>query len=667
MLLYAGTIFLSSFLLFLVQPVIAKHILPWFGGAASVWIICLVFFQFALLLGYAYADFVARRLTPRVQAILHSSLLVVSLLTLPITPDPAWKPLGDENASWRIVALLTASIGLPYFLLSSTSPLVQVWFARARPGASPYRLFALSNLASLLALFGYPIVIEPLIAARTQSWVWSGIFALYVAGCLACVWRNATASSPHVVQSAGATDDRPAPSVADYAVWTTLAAIGSVLLLAVSNHLTQNIASVPLLWVLPLGLYLISFIFSFDAAGWYRPRLYAGILAALLVGVAYVLVDPDMRLNLPVQITLFSAVLFVACMLCHTELAHLKPAPRHLTGFYLTVSLGGAIGAILVGLLAPITLKDYLELEIALVILAALVALRSRDWLVKAPLMAGFSALALVGWAHAYATFDPNNVIARNFYGVIRVVELGAPNDPDRARSLVHGTIDHGRQFLAPERQREPAGYFRHAGGIGRAMSMLPDGPRRIGIIGLGAGALAAYGRDGDVIRFYEINAAVVDFAVSRFSYMSDSRARVDTVLGDGRLALERESPQAYDLLAADAFSGDAIPVHLITAEAMTLYRRHVKPGGIIAFNVSNRFVDMAPMVAKIARAQGLHAVLCRDVDLKTGKRMSDWVLVSDDPRLADRPELRGLAQPIPDTTAAMWTDDFSNLLQVLR
>jgi len=664
MFLYAVTIFLSAFLLFLVQPIIAKQILPWFGGAASVWIVCLVFFQSILLLGYAYADFIARRLTPRVQAFVHGALLIVSLLVLPITPDPSWKPLGDENPSWRIVALLTVTIGLPYFLLSSTSPLVQAWFARTRPGASPYRLFALSNLASLLALFGYPIVVEPLVATRTQSGIWSVAFAVYVLACAICAWQ-AHRSTPLATAGAVRSDDGPAPKLADYALWATLAAIGSVLLLAITNHLTQNIASVPLLWVVPLGLYLITFILSFDAAGWYQPRWYAFALSLLLVVAVYSLVSPDMRMNLWVQVGLFLAILFVACMLCHTELAHLKPAPGHLTGFYLTLSLGGAAGAVLVGLVAPVTLPDYLELEIGLVTLTALLWLRMREWRIRVALTVTLVTLSILGFRHAFNVFDSKASFARNFYGVVHVATLGAPNSPDRARALVHGVIDHGRQFLAPERRREPVSYFRPSGGIGRAISMLPERPRRMGVVGLGPGALAAYGRPGDVIRFYEINTLVLDLARSHFTFMSDSPSQIETVLGDGRLALEREAPQAYDLLVADAFSGNAIPVHLITSEALALYRRHIAPGGIIAFNVSNRYVDMAPMVRKIAQAQGMHAVLCRDSDGRVA--ISSWVLVSNDPNLADHPALRGIVQPIADTSAGLWTDDFNNLLQVLK
>ena len=664
MFLYAVTIFLSAFLLFLVQPIIAKQILPWFGGAASVWIICLVFFQSILLLGYAYADFVSRRLTPRAQAVVHGALLVVSLLVLPITPDPSWKPLGDENPSWRIVLLLAATIGLPYFLLSSTSPLIQAWFARARPGASPYRLFALSNLASLLALFGYPIVIEPLIATRTQSGIWSVAFAMYVLACALCVWR-AHRSTSLVTVDAVRSGDGPAPKITDYALWATLAAIGSVLLLAITNHLTQNIASVPLLWVVPLGLYLVTFILSFDAAGWYQPRIYAFALSLLLVVAVYSLVTPDMRMNLWVQVGLFLAILFVACMLCHTELARLKPAPGHLTGFYLTLSVGGAAGAILVGLVAPVALPDYLELEIGLITLTALLWLRMREWRIRVALTITLIPLVILGARHAMNVFDPKASFARNFYGVIHVATLGAPTSPDRARALVHGVIDHGRQFLAPERRREPVSYFRTNGGIGRAISMLPQRPRRMGVVGLGPGALAAYGRPGDTIRFYEINTLVVDLARSHFTFMSDSPSQIETVLGDGRLALEREAPQAYDLLVADAFSGNAIPVHLITSEALALYRRHIAPGGIIAFNVSNRYVDMAPMVRKIAQAQGMHAVLCRDSDGRNA--ISSWVLVSNDPNLANHPALREIVQPIADTSAGLWTDDFNNLLQVLK
>ena len=386
MLLYAATIFVSAFLLFLVQPVMAKQILPWFGGSAAVWTTCLVFFQTALLAGYAYSDLNVRRMTPRSGVRLHLAVLLVSLVVLPIIPAAHWKPSGTENPSWLILGMLVATIGLPYFLLSTTSPLVQAWFARANPGASPYRLFALSNLASMLALVGYPFLLEPWAPTREQAIGWSAGYALFVALCAAAGWRSLrhgatpriSALPGHAVEGHGTDHGEPAPTLSRQLLWCVLAATGSLLLLAVSNHITQNIASVPLLWILPLALYLLTFILCFDASGWYRRDVFLSMLAAALGVMAWTLADPKLTHELAIQIGVFSGGLFIACMFCHGELTRLKPAPRHLTRFYLMISVGGAVGAVLVGILAPLVLPGYFELAAGIVVCALLLLWQVR-------------------------------------------------------------------------------------------------------------------------------------------------------------------------------------------------------------------------------------------------------------------------------------------------
>lgn len=672
MFLYAATIFASAFLLFLVQPVMAKQILPWFGGSATVWTTCLVFFQSALLAGYAYADWLVRRPSPRNGLKLHVVLLVASLALLPIVPAAHWKPSGDENPIWLILGMLVATIGLPYFLLSSTSPLVQAWFARHFPGRSPYRLFALSNLASMLALLGYPFLLEPWIATRTQSLGWSIGYAAFAVLCAATGWaslRLAPQAGAPAPNAPAGLDEAP-PTTARQALWIALSATGSILLLAISNHITQNVAAVPLLWIVPLSLYLLTFILCFDGTGWYRRDLIVSMVAAVLGVMAWTQADPDLTHVLAIQLGVFCAGLFLACMFCHGELVRLKPAPRWLTRFYLTISLGGALGAVLVGIVAPLVLPAYFELGAALVLCAALLLWQVRRDHKVFGALAVVSLAVTIGCAVWYVRefYDQTIVATRNFYGVLRVWETGS--DADRRRTLIHGTIMHGTQYFDPLLRRQPTTYYTATSGVGRAIESLHPRlePVRVGVIGLGTGTLAAWGAKGDVYRFYEINPSVIEIAGRDFTFLADSEATVETALGDARLVLEREAPQQFDVLAIDAFSSDAIPVHLITHEALGIYLRHMKPSGIVAFHVTNRFLDLAPVVEALAHAHGLAAVLVSDDGKDTGSSVSDWVLLSKDPAALEKPAIADAASEIaPRRDWRLWTDDFNNLVQVLR
>ncbi len=684
--LHAATIFISAFLLFLVQPVTAKQILPWFGGSATVWSTCLVFFQTALLAGYAYADATVRRLAPRTQVRLHVVLLVASLAVLPIVPGAQWKPAGDENPSWLILGLLVATIGAPYFLLSTTSPLLQAWFARRFPGRSPYRLFALSNLASMLALVGYPFLLEPWTVTRAQAIGWSAGYALFVVLCAAAGFTSLRVRPATVANESGVTRELPLddparpvtivnveapPTLARQLLWATLAATGSMLLLAVSNHITQNIAAVPLLWIAPLALYLATFILTFDSDRWYQPDILRSMLAAGLGVMAWTLADTRLTHELAIQIGVFLAGLFLACMFCHGELVRLKPAPRYLTRFYLMISLGGAVGSVLVGIVAPAVLPAYFELGIALTVCALLLVWQVR----RAP--AVYGVLALVAAAicvgsviiHAQNFYDSTILASRNFYGVLRVQEVGS-NDANLHRNLMHGTIMHGNQYLAPEWKAQPTTYYTRKSGIGRVLEALHPRatPLKVGVIGLGAGTLAVYGAKGDTYRFYDINPDVIDVAQREFSYLKDSDAAIELPLGDARLVLEREPPQNFDVLAIDAFSSDAIPVHLITSEALAIYLKHMKPGGVIAFHVTNRFLDLVPVVDALAKEHGLHALWIADNGDESLASRSDWVLLSRDTELLNRSELADAASSIvarPDWR--LWTDSFNNLFQVLK
>ncbi|MFO1281183.1 MAG: fused MFS/spermidine synthase [Burkholderiales bacterium] len=676
MVLYAVTIFASAFLLFLVQPVTAKQILPWFGGSATVWTTCLVFFQTALLAGYAYADWTVRRLAPRASVRLHVVLLVASLVVLPIIPGAFWKPAGSENPSWLILGMLTATIGLPYFLLSTTSPLIQAWFARTYPGRSPYRLFALSNLASMLALVGYPFLLEPWVVTRVQAWGWSIAYAGFAALCAAAGFASLRApgepaGGPAAVDTTDAPGDDAPPSPARQLLWIALAATGSILLLAVSNHITQNVAAVPLLWIVPLALYLLTFILCFDGTGWYRRDAFLSMLAAALAVMAWTMADPDLTHELAIQIGVFCVGLFIACMFCHGELVRLKPAPRHLTRFYLMISLGGAVGSVLVGIVAPLVLPAYFELGAGLVLCAALLLWQARaDHRVYGAL-AAVSLVATIGCGVWYVRefYDGAIAATRNFYGVLRVQQSGS-DESTRKRSLIHGTIMHGNQYSADDLRRQPTTYYTATSGVGRALeSMHPRlEPLKVGVIGLGTGTIATWAAKGDVYRFYDINPAVVQVARRDFTYLADSEGSIETPVGDARLVLEREPPQAFDLLAIDAFSSDAIPVHLITTEALAIYKRHMKPSGIIAFHVTNRFLDLVPVVEALARAHGLASVWIADNGEAPVAARSDWVLLSEDPAALERGTLAESATEIkPRPDWRLWTDDFNNLVQVLK
>lgn len=671
MMLHATVIMLSALLLFLVQPLIARLILPWFGGSAAVWATCMLFFQTLLLAGYAYAHGTNARCSPRAQAILHTLLLAAAVASLPIAPEERWKPTGAEEPISAILLLLLASVGLPYFLLSATSPLVQAWFARVRPGENPYRLFAASNLASLVALVGYPFAVEPWLSNREQVSAWSWLFAGFALLCAVLAWRSVR--GPVAGRAALAAAPAPAPRAADYALWLALSATGSAMLLAVTNHITQNVAAIPLLWLAPLTLYLLTFILAFEGGRAWRIEIGWTFVLVWIAGMAWLLADASRQFDLALQLGMWLSGLFVACLFCHGELYRSRPHERHLTAFYLTISAGGALGGMMVAVVAPLAFDAYYELGIALIAVAFLAAVR---FAALGRFARAASLVALLG-ASGCAAYDAlrfqRDVIysERNFYGVLRVKEYGTPGAPDHQRRLLHGVIMHGEQYMDPSRRHQPTTYYQASSGIGAAIAARAKGPpMRVGVVGLGAGTLAAWGRKGDVYRFYDINPKVLEVARTHFAYLAESDARIELALGDARLVLEREPPQQFDILAVDAFSSDAIPVHLITKEALAVYLRHVKPDGIVAFHVSNRFLDLVPVVARIARENGAHAVVVYDIaEEGSDKTQTDWVLVSRDAGALDAPEIRAAGAELAEERAdwRTWTDDYSNLIQILK
>jgi MFS family permease len=662
---YAATIFLSSFLLFLVQPIIAKQILPWFGGSAGVWTTCLVFFQSVLLAGYAYAD-LTTRLGPRRQVLLHVALLAISLVSLPILASTGWKPQGDEQPILRILLLLGATIGLPYFLLSTTTPLLQAWYWRRFRSVVPYRLFALSNLASLLALLGFPVLFEPAFDLTSLGWGWSFLFAGFALLCAGTAWLSMNGFETEAKATAQPAEPLP---LRNQLQWLALAAMGSVMLLAVTNHITQNVSSVPFLWVLPLALYLVSFILAFDHPRWYLRPAFTGALALLVPLMAYTIPSLDLQLVAP----LYLVGLFASCMFCHGELARLKPDPAHLTRFYLMISLGGALGAVLVAIIAPLALPGYFELGIAIVALALLIVSRltgKTRWLAVAVTIV--SAVFVGRGAQEYT--DGVRVMERDFYGVVRTVDHDSPVP---YRSMYHGAIMHGGQLLGDSFRNTPADYFGPGSGYGRVFASLremqPKKPLAVGIIGLGAGVVAAWMQPGDALVFYEISPRVIGIARREFTFLVDTPAKTEIVLGDGRLSLEREPPRRYDVLGIDAFSGDSIPMHLVTREAMTIYLRHIKPDGVIVFQATNRFIDLLPVVKRLAAEFGLEAVNISDepdgVDgAEYWYSSTDQIIVTRNRALLAWPRIAEAAEEIEDRPGLpTFTDAHHNLLRILK
>ena len=692
MILYAATILVSSFLLFLVQPIIAKQILPWFGGTAAVWTTCLVFFQLALLAGYTYSD-LSNRLKPKTQTTIHIVLLLVSLAALPILAGAGWKPAGDEDPLWRILGLLTATIGLPYFMLSTTGPLVQSWFAREHTDPATakraYRFFALSNLGSLLGLLAYPFAIEMWVPTHTQAVGWSTGYGLFVLLCIGSALRARSAkeigteSAPKALVGADvgevAVVEALPPKVFDYLLWFTFAALASLILLSVSNHISQNVASIPFLWVLPLTLYLLTFVLVFEGRsgrGFYVRSFWLGPTLVVLGAMAWGLTAERGVLAINEAIPLYCIGLFLTCMFCHGELAAAKPAPKYLTRFYLMLSVGGAAGGMFVGLAAPKLFTGYLEMPLGLLVCALMAVVVTRHLFARPlTILAPLGALAAAGvcgyYGYKYEEFLKEDTIhaSRNFYGALRVKQTRPDNDPDANRRLVHGVIMHGEQYINPAHRHIITSYYGDTSGIGMALSRFHPVEQRVGVIGLGAGTLAGYGQKGDYFRLYEINPKVIDIATHYFYYLTESKARVETALGDARLVLEREKPQQFDVLAVDAFSSDAIPTHLITREALQVFLKHIKPDGAVAFHVTNRYLRLAPVVKQLAEEAGYEAVLITD-DAEDDKYLSrtDWVIVTKNREFIDDPGVKAKRvkiEAIPGMRT--WTDDFNNLFQILK
>jgi hypothetical protein len=781
---FAATIFVSAFLLFQVQPLVSKYILPWFGGTAAVWTTCMLFFQTLLFCGYAYAHLSQRLLSARMQVVVHICLIAIALVSLNIVPGDVWKPQNSLDPVGQILTLLAVSVGLPYFVLSSTGPLIQAWFARSFPGKVPYRLYALSNVGSLLALLSYPFWFERQYEVRTQAFIWSAGFVVYGALCAyaaVCVWLAADSTpaseddaelheaSPvaHVMESSPSKHDveiqGEAPAAATWMpnwlrliLWLVLPAFASIGLLAVTNHVSIDVTPMPFVWVVPLSLYLLSFIVAFDHPRWYRPLVFAGftLLMIYIVGMVYASDQSKIdvgKTGIPGQIVkhtaraynavakwagagksdlvnvqkpqigylayagLNFAVLFGICMLCHGELVRLRPDPKHLTAFYLMIAAGGALGGLFAIFVAPQVFVTYFEWNLTIVggYLLAIGLLLREIWsfsqrkhspIVLAnliwilPLLAGPTLAAgflgvrdLSGYLQR--PDDKDQVVqlrVRNFFGTLRIEE-----DLDAGyRLLYHGRITHGLQYTDPDRRHIATTYYSPESGVARAIGFYRQSRKvkdtRVGAVGLGTGTLAAFvgtspDEPRDSICFYEINPNVIKISEPGdwFTYLQDCKARgakYSIELGDARLSLERQEPQHYHALVLDAFSGDAIPIHLLTKESAHVYLKHLADAehdgedGCLIVHITNRFLDLEPVVEGIAKELGLGCLLIENDNGSDETYSSDWMILTKNERLlkelkpfavpADRAERDPPEEP---REPILWTDGKNNLFDVLK
>ncbi len=670
--MYRFLIFFASFLLFSVEPIICKYILPWYGGSPSVWIVALLFFQVVLLAGYTFAH-AAARLPRSYQYLSYMIVIGLAIVFLPITPH---QPDIHMDPTMSILWLLIACIGLPYFILSSTSPLLQLWSHASHTETRSYRLYAWSNFGSLVGLLAYPVIIEPYISVQVQTQIWSGLFILFgvcVGVCTVFLFRTKNQFSAEPAAESIKTEQTVTRNKkSDITWWVLLSFAPSALLLAITNYITQDIASVPLLWVIPLSIYLISFIITFQNTTFYDRSFFAPMfLYGSLVASLVIMLGANIS-NILLIVTLL-LLLGLFCIVCNGELYQLRPTVSRSTSFYFWISIGGALGGAFVALLAPIIFPLYFEFHFSICFTMLLVFTlwqTRRLWTPK-PRLKITSTIAMAMVAIIVITLSAQNVyhtlihptyIHRDFFGSLRIEES------KDYKGLYHGRTLHGMQFKSEALKCWPTTYYGYTSGLGRAMSALKsEQPVRLGIVGLGTGTAAVY---GDYVKYYELNPEVKNIALNKFSYLSECAKKYDIVLGDARLSLEHEEPQNFNLIALDAFSSDAIPIHLLTKEAFDVYLKHLAPHGVIAVHISNRYLDFKPVIGGIAEKFNLHAAIVNDSgEPKKGVTPSGWALLSDDESFFTRLSQNKTMEPDAMTfnRRILWTDTKSNILSIFR
>lgn len=688
---FAFSIFFGSFLLFQVQPIISKYILPWFGGTTSVWVTAMLFFQTFLLLGYAYVLFLSK-VSLKKQIAIHAFLIVVisaivlwvsSLWQTPILPDSSWKPDETFSPIVQVLFILSVSVGLPYFLLSTTSVLLQKWFSTLQSKRSPYPLYSLSNAASLIALLSYPVLIEPFLPLRLQG-IWWGIgFGAYVVFLLVCCGQTFFFAKKQKIKAQAKRILIPQKTAF---IWIFFSATATLMLLSITTIQTQSIAPIPFLWILPLSLYLLSFILCFSSSKWYWRNFYAYVflITAPIVLVFALSQAPSVLIG----ITIYSLTLFSCCMLCHGELYHYRPHPSRLDTFYVLIALGSVISGIFVGIVAPLLFKGHWELYIAFyssffVAVIALIKYKNSLFFRKMPLFFTSEKELYICLAIAFPTILGTMIFFlvwisgyssikqwRDFYGVVTVKDRKLEHTTQRF--MLHGNIIHGVQYTSTEKRYKPTAYFGASSGVGIAMKQYQKKHKQmnVGVLGLGIGTLAVYGRPGDNYIFYEINPQVKDVAYNEFTYLSDSKAHVDVVLGDGRLSIEKEvaaKQPKFDMLVMDAFSDDAIPVHLVTKEAFAIYLDRIKPHGLIAVNISNNYVNLRPLLIHMAKYYDLSYAIIALRKPGDDELLSEWVILTKDKSFVDAPAIARIRENKQHKTVSLWTDDYSNLFQLLK
>jgi hypothetical protein len=682
MAVFGGTLFLSAFLFFWIQPLLGRYVLPWFGGVPAVWSACLLFFQALLLAGYAWAHWL-QRFPIRRQVFAHGTLCVVALLSLPIIPSENWKSVTFANPALQIVAMLGITAGLPCLALAGTSTLIQTWFGRCEPDRSPYRLYALSNAASLAALLLAPTLFESWFARQQQATIWGGLFICYTIGICIAGLRTARSGDPARTAEISEAGDARSPLL----LWLLLPFCSSVLLLAFTTQLSQEVSVVPFLWTLPLAIYLLTFILAFDHPRWYPRRLMRRSLPVVL-GLIWAVMFFSRIPNGPglmFQSIGYCVALFVCCFFCHAELYRLRPALNGLSRFYLCISVGGALGGVAVSVLAPMIFASYVELGLGLLLCAGLgaaVYLREHPARSSQPAtfrMAGYLVGGLPLYFLMWLSFWHSDrlravTIDRNFFGVCSVRAKDIGPEQNRQRVFMHGATIHGVQFTSDTRRREAVAYFGESSGVGRTLLTLHErGSLRIGVVGLGIGTLAAYAREGDYLRCYEVNPLATQMARSEFSYLADSQAKIDVLDGDARLLMEREESQQIDVLILDAFNSGSIPVHLLTREAFEIWMKHLRPNGILVVQATNKFLDLRPVLAEAAARQGMTARfyverIGRADSAATGRRGSDWCVLAKDGKFFVEPRMiDGHVLKIEAVNFEPWTDEKVSLLPLLK
>ena len=688
---YFISVFISAFLVFQIQPIISKIILPWFGGGASVWTTCMLFFQFFLLVGYLYAYTLTKILAVKSQIVVHLAFLLLSLFLLPNSIADIQNIQITGTPTWAVLKVLFFGLGFPYLILSANTPLLQQWFTSETNGAQPYRLYAISNVGSFLALSSYPVLIEPFMSLDWQIKLWAIIYWLFV---LLVGWIFFIVVKQN-------NNDRPIvpgqlinPKVGFFRLilWFMLSALGVILLVSTTNALTQNVPPVPFLWLAPLAIYLLTYVVAFSNLGIYVRNIWLPFFM-LLSFVALLIYFIGGQFDIITQLLIYLLILLFGCMICHGELNSLKPKLGNTTLFYLVLSAGGVFGSFLVSFVAKDLFDEFLEFPLAifsvLLLATASLWLKKQDQLVTAksnmagitlnnqfPKLALGSAVVALVWLLAFTKLNNQYqqydiAKARNFYGILSVKDItqGKVNE----RRLIDGTTSHGSQSLPVSKSAVPMSYYRPGTGVQLVIEALSgDNELQVGIIGLGVGALAAYGQPGDHYTFYELNPLVSDFATRYFSYLDDTKAVVEVKLGDARVTLQKEldlgQKNAFDLLVIDAFSGDLIPTHLMTYEAFLLYQQHIKTQGVMALHISNRHLSLLPVILHHSSSLSMQVMLF-ETPGGGNEHDAQWVVLTNNSQLTQSPKLISKQTVISKEQyqEVLWTDDYSSLLPILK